>query len=215
MPSADRGPRPAALLAALLLQAAGPPALAAQQWRSADPWVYLDHRILAAGCDSSGAPFGELAWSVRGTMYPFAHSLPLHEGRFDDPPPGSGEPPEWRTELQPPLRIGLGRERAFLLQFTSEHLRGTGSVSRVLVVRCRNRRLEVVFEAGGEGLTVDAGADTLRLRYPVWRVRDSHASPTGTRRAAWRWDRASDRFLSVSGASGRNRDSSPTTPRMP
>ena len=55
----------------------------------------------------------------------------------------------------------------------SSHMLGSGSATNLLVLRCRSGQLEVVFEAGAEGLGAMWKPGELTVTHPVWKPGDS------------------------------------------
>jgi hypothetical protein len=176
--------------------------VAAQQPLSGGYAAHVAQRTLPGSCETIRAPhFGDMTYRFLGTVYPFTSTLPFRNGRFEDRRglevlgDPSGGPAEWETTLTPPEAITIGRTPAMLLRFFANHLRGSGSASQVLVLRCRAKRLEVVFEAGGEGVSASyqTGGE-LRVDHPVWRLGDSHAGPSLIVEESFAWDSRADRF---------------------
>lgn len=141
---------------------------------------------------------GNLAYQFRAKAYPGRRVLQFKDGRFDDVGVLSGADIEWSTELERQESIVLGRDRAVLLVFFANHRRGSGSASHVMVLRCTDEHLEIVFEAGGEGVRAShSGAGDLEIAYPFWRRADSHVSPSRLINERYRWDVRSGRFVLI------------------
>lgn len=139
--------------------------------------------------------YRNLAYPFRAKAYPGRRVMQFKDGRHvERVEPTSAV--EWSTELQRQESILLGQERAVLLMFHANHVGGTGSVSHVLVVRCKNSRLEVVFEAGGEGMrALFSRNGALRITHPIWRGNDSHAAPSRVVEEWYQWDARRGRFV--------------------
>lgn len=68
----------------------------------------------------------------------------------------------------------------------------------VFALFCRDGTMSEVFQAGGEGLTLDrASGDVFRLRWGVWRRGDSHAQPSHDRIQDFAWVPSFGRFAIV------------------
>jgi len=138
--------------------------------------------------------FQNRTYRFRGTAYPGDLAVPLRQGQFEERNELGGI--EWSMALERQESIILGTERATLVRFFADHLAGTGSASHVLVMRCNGSRLEVVFEAEGEGVrAVYLPHSTLTISAPFWRREDSHASPSEVIHEEYRWDPSGHRFV--------------------
>lgn len=144
-----------------------------------------------------GHPSGykSLAYPFRAKAYPGRRVVQFKDGRHVERVELSGAI-EWSTELRRQEALLLGSERTVLLEFLANHVGGTGSVSHVLVVRCRNARLEIVFEAGGEGMRPSFSRNgALRVTHPMWRGGDSHAAPSRVVDERYQWDARRGQFV--------------------
>src|SRR5262245_10043540 len=119
-------------------------------------------------------------------MYPFDQPLALSDGRsVDRNPDGSIE---WESTLEHSERVRVGSASAVLLKIFANHVGGTGSIAYVLVIRCRPRKLEVVFEASGPNKDVSYSKNgVLSLSHGVWSRDDSHASPSRESTERYKW----------------------------
>src|SRR5262249_12109603 len=89
-------------------------------------------------------------YPFRTKVYPGRRLVQFKDGRYEDRWEVSGGKIEWTMEIEKQEPILLAGEHAMLLRFFANHVGGTGSVVHVLVVRCEEQGLQVVFEAGGE-----------------------------------------------------------------
>ena len=162
--------------------------------------AHLEPRILDGECLlENPSYFRNLTYVFRAEVYPRDHPVHLHDGRFNDSGPFEKGVIDWSTELEELSPIGLNSKPAVLLQFFANHLGGSGSASHVLIVRCAGNRLQIVFEAGGEGVRASYPADgDLQVSHPCWRADDSHASPSLVVDEQYRWNATASRFTRVS-----------------
>lgn len=161
--------------------------------------AYAAH--LGANVMSTACPLGHpsayrnLAYPFRAKAYPGRRMMQFKDGRNVERVEPTGAI-EWSTDLRRQASILLGPERAVLLEFFASHVGGTGSVAHVLVVRCRNARLEIVFEAGGEGMRPSFSRNgALRVTHPTWRGSDSHAVPSRVVDERYQWDARRGQFV--------------------
>jgi hypothetical protein len=158
--------------------------------------AHLEPRALAGACCLENPDhFRDLTYVFRGKAYPHEQPIQLHDGRYDDPGPLEGGVIDWSTTLEEQSPVRLNGQRALMLRFFSNHLGGSGSVSRVFVLRCANERLQIVFEGGGEGVRASFSQDgSLQVSHPYWRTADSHAEPSRMIREWYGWSARSGRF---------------------
>jgi hypothetical protein len=165
-----------------------------------DPYAaHLEPSAMRAACRlQDTSHFRNLTYQFRARAYPGQRSLQFKDGRYDDRFGLSGGDIEWSTELEREESILLDQDRAVLLTFFADHVGGTGSVSHVLVIRCKDEHLEVVFEAGGEGVRSSySGAGDLQITHPFWSRGDSHASPTSLVDERYHWDAGRGHFVLI------------------
>jgi hypothetical protein len=135
-----------------------------------------------------------LKYPFRAKIYPDHESIQLKNGKYDDDF-GVGLGVEWSITLERQEPILLGQDRAVLLAFEALH-NSSGEAQHILVVRCKGAGLEIVFEAGGEGVqSSQTGAGELQITHLVWTPEDSHASPSRKVDERYRWDVARGRFV--------------------
>ena len=175
--------------------------LLAQPARQSEPGSYASHlepAVMRGACRLQDQSYlRNLSYPFRARIYPERQSLQLKDGKYDDTL-GFGGGVEWSTTLEHQEPILLGQDRAVLLTFFANHLGGSGSASHILVVRCKGAALEIVFEAGGEGVeSTQSGTGELQITHPVWAAADSHASPGRLVDERYRWDAGRGRFVLI------------------
>ena len=160
--------------------------------------AFVSHRPMGASCDPM-PDLGNLSYRFRTGGYPGDQVLPLRNGQFDDRRgvPDSFDPPEFHTEIERQDPIELAGRPAVLLQIFSSHMRGSGSATHLLVLRCHSGQLEIVFEAGAEGLGATWKPGELRVTHPVWMPGDSHAGSSQLVEDVFEWRQRMDRFQRV------------------
>ena len=160
---------------------------------------HLEPRVMRVGCRlQDQSYFRNLTYPFRAKAYPGQRSLQFKDGRYDDRLGLNGGEIDWSTELERQEPILLDQDRAVLLMFFANHIGGTGSVSHVLVIRCKEGLLEIVFEAGGEGLRSSySGTRDLQITHPLWAPDDSHASPSRLVDERYRWNTSRARFVLI------------------
>ena len=149
--------------------------------------VHLEPNTTRAACRTlNPSDLGNLAYPFRAAVYPGQRLVQFKGGRYEDRWEISGGKVEWTMEIEKQEPILEAGERAVLLRFFANHLGGSGSFSHVLVVRCKDQRLQVVFEAGGEGVDSSyLGNNEIQITHPVWTAAGPPAStspkpPKGT-----------------------------------
>jgi hypothetical protein len=165
---------------------------------------HLEPRVMRAACRlQDQSYFRNLTYHFRAKAYPGQRSLQFKDGRYDDRFGLNSGDIEWSTELERQEPILLDQDRAVLLTFFANHIGGSGSVSHVLVIRCKKGLLEVVFEAGGEGVSSSySGTRDLQVTYPLWSPDDSHARPSRLVDERYRWDASRARFVLIRRSEG-------------
>jgi hypothetical protein len=108
--------------------------------------VHLEPTTMATSCDSrSVSSLRDFAYRFRAYTYP-SGQLSFHDGKNTDTDVLRGV--EWVSSVEHQEPIELDGQPALLAVVFSNHVGGSGSATHLLVIRCRNERLEVVFEAG-------------------------------------------------------------------
>ena len=148
----------------------------------------VDRRDLAPRCRvDDEAFFRNLTYPFHGKGYPRERSVKFRDGRFDERDDLGRI--DWTTTLDRQEQIQLGNQGAVLLSFEADHVSGSGTNSHVFVVRCRDQRAEIVFEASGEAIHADYSNEWgLEIDVPFWKTEDSHADPSMEIREQYRWD---------------------------
>ena len=161
--------------------------------------AHLEPSAMSTACRlQDPSYFRNLTYQFRAKAYPGQRLLQFKDGRYDDRGGLSGGDIEWSTELERQDSILLDQDRAVLLTFFANHIGGSGSLSYVLIIRCKAELLEVVFEAGGEGIRSSySGTRDLRITHPFWSRDDSHSSPSRLVDERYRWDTARGRFVLI------------------
>jgi hypothetical protein len=173
--------------------------------------VSVEHAAMSGSCTPDRFPdFLNRAYRFRSGA-PFFGSqstVTLENGKHIER--GADGSPDWELSLEEQQPIRLGRQPAIILLFFTSHLRGSGSGTELLVVRCHRERLETVFEAGGEGIYPGEGrgysyseANELRVTHAVWLPEDPHAGPSRQVDELYGWDMAADHFRLTKRSEGR------------
>ena len=160
--------------------------------------AHLEPHVTSNACRIHDPKYlGNITYEFRAMAYPGQRAVPFKDGRYVERA-SNGRDIEWSTELERQDAIELAGNPAVLLAFLANHVGGSGSASHVLIMRCRGKRLETVFEVGGEGVrfTYSAPSD-LEISHPLWRQADSHASPSQLIVEQYRWEPTRDQFVLV------------------
>lgn len=154
--------------------------------------VHLEPAPMPETCERATlSPIRNFTHRYRGAGYPHAE-LSIREGKSTE---SAGGKVQWETSIERQEPIDLDGTPAILMVVFSNHVAGTGSTTHVLVIRCREQRLEAIFEAGGEGVAGSySPADGLQIDHAVWLPKDEHAEPSRMAHELYRWQPKSDRF---------------------
>lgn len=157
--------------------------------------AFVSHRPMGTSCVPM-PDLGNLSYRFRTGGYPGDQVLTLRNGQFDDRrgATDSFDPPEFHTEIERQDPIELAGRPAVIVQIFSSHMRGSGSATHLLVLRCYSGQLEIVFEAGAEGLGATWTPSELRVTHPVWMPGDSHAGPSQLVEEVFEWRQHMDHF---------------------
>jgi hypothetical protein len=164
--------------------------------------VHLEPARMSTPCDSTTlSSLRDFTHRFRGYDYP-GGQLTIRDGRNTDTDVLGGV--EWVTSLEHQESIELNGTPAVLVVVFSNHVGGSGSATHLLVVRCRQKRLEVIFEAGGGGIHPSPGRgysygadEGLWVTHAIWSPNDSHADPSREIVEVYRWQPKRERFLLV------------------
>jgi hypothetical protein len=153
--------------------------------------VHLDPNPTRARCRSlDSSDLRNTAYPFRAAVYPGQRFVQFKDGRYEDRWDATGGKIEWTMEIEKLESIRLAGEPATLLKFFANHIGGTGSFSHVLVVRCREQRLQIAFEAGGEGVDASPlGNNEIQITRLV--------APLSQGVALYRWNSIRGRFEQV------------------
>jgi len=139
------------------------------------------------------SPVGDFTYRFR--VYPVG-GVTLREGKYTERDESGGI--EWEVSVTQQDPISLAAVPARLLLLFFNHISGSGSAAQVMVMRCHRGHLQVIFEAGGEGLGCSYSVDKgLWVGHAVWRGNDSHASPSGGIDEMYRWQPKREMFTRV------------------
>jgi hypothetical protein len=162
--------------------------------------VYAAPAAMRAVCDPAQPPhLGDFTHRFRGPNYPRG-PLTIRAGVHREIN-ALGEV-EWETAIARQEAIRLEGAPALVVLVFSNHVGGSGSATHLLVVRCRQRRWQVIFEAGGAiypapGRGYRFSADDLRVTHAVWLPDDAHAWPSRAVDEVYRWHAGRGRFVLV------------------
>jgi hypothetical protein len=161
--------------------------------------VFLSPVAAPGGCSvDDAAGFRNRTYRLRGRIYPMGGPLAFKSGKNVERNPL--EKVEWETTLSAPEVVRVGGQPAVMLVFGSDHVGGTGSATHILVARCDDRQLHILFEAAAEGIRdVVVSADQIRVKRWIWSETDGHCCPSGQTEERYRWNFATGRFLAARG----------------
>src|SRR6266536_3368865 len=114
--------------------------------------------------------------------------LTLRNGKTEDDGYGSTD---WVTTLEDRQRLELAGENGpvWAVEIFSNHIGGSGSYSRLVVVSCRNGSLTELVQAGGEGMRVKLLEDGgMILTFGVWYPQDAHCCPSAQKTLILHWN---------------------------
>jgi hypothetical protein len=175
--------------------------------------VFLSPRTLPGACSGDDLKeFRNRTYTFRSDIYPSDNPLTLRDGEAVER--NMFGTPEWETSLTGADRVTVDGREAVLLVIAADHVNGTGRAAHVMVARCRDGQLVVLFEASGEGLR-DASFGKnheLTVRRWVWSSQDGHCCPSKEDEERYKWGRAG-RFVRVSRAERTARQESAATRR--
>ena len=120
--------------------------------------------------------------------------LVLKEGRYDELNPLGTV--EWLVEIEQDFVIQINDSELlrFIITFNMHH-GGTGSFSRLFIFRCSDKRLEEIFQSGGEGMRVyQLPENRLKLTFGLWIVRDAHCCPSKRKVPIYRWNSKQNKY---------------------
>jgi hypothetical protein len=157
--------------------------------------VHLQHVAMSGGCFANDLDqFGNRTYRFRKTrMYPGDQPLTLRNGRgVERNPDGSIE---WESVLHA-RPVELGKSPAVLLEILAVHVQGTGSITYLLVGRCRSTAMEVVLEVSGPLKdSTYTMADGLTITHYEWSANGCHACPSRQVTERYTWEDKRDRFV--------------------
>jgi len=159
--------------------------------------VFLSPRTLPGACSSDLNEFRNRTYTFRSGIYPSDSPLTLHDGEAVER--NMFGTPEWETSLARADRVNVDGMEAVLLVIGANHVNGTGGATHVMVTRCRDGQLVVLFEASGEGVRDASFGTTFELTVTrwVWSSNDGHCCPSKEAEERYKWGRAR-RFVRVS-----------------
>jgi hypothetical protein len=138
--------------------------------------------------------FKNYSFIVRDPQESGPHQLPLRNGVYSDEHYGGTD---WQSTLESDSKLVLPEgERFRLLQLLSNHLMGSGSVTRVFLFVCRRGLLTELLQAGGEGMKARwLSAGRLQLTFAVWEENDAHCCPSNQKIRVFRWHSTTRSFM--------------------
>ena len=160
--------------------------------------VFLSPRTLPGACSSDDPKeLRNRTYTFRSDIYPSDSPLTLRDGEAVER--NMFGTSEWETSLTRADRVNVDGREAVLLLIAADHVNGTGRAAHVLVTRCRDGQLVVLFEAGGEGVRDASFGETHELTVTrwVWSSNDAHCCPGREAEERYKWGRTG-RFVRVS-----------------